>query len=209
MDEYKEYVYTRDPTTYNNIDAGDLSRQRAVREKLQCKSFDWYMKEVAPDFLKKFPPVEPPSYASGAIQSLQYPQFCIDSMNLGPSNPVGLYSCAVNLTFPQSNQFWELTADRELRKKGESVCLDVQDGHENATVWMWDCHNQGGNQFWHFDRHHQLIRHGINANGCLEAFVENGVATVQTNACEEGNLRQRWSFGHVNEALLDRFFEGL
>lgn len=209
MDEYKQYVYTRDPTTYDNIDAGDLTRQRAVREKLQCKSFDWFMKEVAFDFLKKFPPVEPPSYASGAVQSLAFPQFCIDTLNLGASNPVGMYYCAENLTFPQANQFWVLSADRELRKMGESICLDVQDAHANATVWMWECHSQGGNQFWYYDRQHQWIRHGRHTNRCLEAFAENGAANVYTNDCQKTNLRQRWSFGVVNNDLLDRFFEGL
>ncbi|KAH8404379.1 hypothetical protein KR222_007366 [Zaprionus bogoriensis] len=209
MDEYKEYVYKRDPETYDNIDAGDLSRQRAVRERLHCKSFDWYMKEVAPDFLKKFPPVEAPAYASGAVQSLGYPEYCLDTMNLASSNPVGMFGCAANLTSPQANQHWMLSADRELRKMGESICLDVQDSHANATVWMWECHNQGGNQFWYYDRQHQWISHGQNSNRCLEAIVENGVASVYTNVCEASNLRQRWSFGITNDALLDHFFENL
>ncbi|XP_051858032.1 N-acetylgalactosaminyltransferase 4-like isoform X1 [Drosophila albomicans] len=209
MDEYKEYVYTRDPQTYDSIDAGDLRRQRAIRETLQCKSFDWYMKEVAPDFLIKFPPIEPQPYASGAIQSLAYPQLCLDAMNLGTSNPVGLYSCHNNLTLPEGNQMWLLTADRELRRTGNDECLDVQDSQANATVWMWDCHNQGGNQFWYYDRQHQWIVHGKGGNRCMEAFVENNVNAVYTNDCQENNDRQRWNFGVLNHELLDRFFDNI
>ncbi|TDG44917.1 hypothetical protein AWZ03_008648 [Drosophila navojoa] len=208
MDEYKEFVYKRDPATYDNIDAGDLTRQRAVRERLQCKSFDWFMKEVAPDFLAKFPPVEPPAYASGAIESLAFKDQCLDCLNLGSNHPVGLYACAHNRTHPQENQNWALTAHRELRRM-DDACLDVQDSHPNATVWMWDCHNQGGNQFWYYDRQHLWLVHGHHGRNCLEAFVENGVSKVVTNRCDEHNERQRWRIGHVNDTLLDRFFEGL
>ncbi|XP_002014996.2 N-acetylgalactosaminyltransferase 4 [Drosophila persimilis] len=209
MDEYKEHVYSRDPQTYNNIDAGDLTRQRAIRERLQCKSFDWYLKEVAPDFLKKFPPVELPNYASGAFQNVAFATHCLDTMNLGAHNAVGLYSCAENRTHPQFNQFWLLTPDRELRHNGASNCLDVQDVHANATVWMWSCHNQGGNQFWYYDRAHKWLVHAPNGKRCMEGIVENGIGTVYTNECDPANDRQKWEIGYVNNELLDKFFEGV
>ncbi|XP_064553984.1 N-acetylgalactosaminyltransferase 4-like [Drosophila montana] len=208
MDEYKEHVYRRDPATYDNIDAGDLTRQRAVRERLKCKSFDWFMKEVAPDFLIKFPPIDPPAYASGAIQSQAYADYCLDCLNVGANHPVGLYNCAENLTYPQDNQNWALSSHRELRRL-DDACLDVQDSHPNATVWMWDCHHQGGNQFWYYDRQHHWLVHGLRGKNCMEAFVDNGVTKVLTNRCDENNVRQRWNFGQVNDELLDRFFEGL
>ncbi len=34
---------------------GDIAPQKAIREKLQCKSFKWFMDNVAYDLLKKFP----------------------------------------------------------------------------------------------------------------------------------------------------------
>ncbi|XP_030384088.1 N-acetylgalactosaminyltransferase 4 [Scaptodrosophila lebanonensis] len=208
MDEYKKYVYERDPNTYDNIDAGDVTKQRAVRERLQCKSFDWYMTNVAFDFLKKFPPVEPPSYASGAIKHLAS-GYCIDTMNHGSNNAVGLYPCAENLTHPQHNQHWVLSSDRELRQLDRSDCLDVQDSHANATVWIWHCHNQGGNQFWYYDRAHQWIVHGQNTHRCLEGIVEDGKAHVYTNECDASNDRMLWTFGIINNEMLDKFYEGL
>lgn len=60
MDEYKEYLYKRDPERYESIDAGDLTKQKEIREKLQCKPFKWFMTEIAFDLPKKYPPVEPP-----------------------------------------------------------------------------------------------------------------------------------------------------
>ena len=38
MDEYKEYIYARRPH-YRNLDTGDISKQKSIREKLKCKSF--------------------------------------------------------------------------------------------------------------------------------------------------------------------------
>ncbi|CAI5448594.1 unnamed protein product [Caenorhabditis angaria] len=48
MDEYKETLYKHRPGV-GSADAGNLTRVLKVREKLQCKSFDWFMKEIAFD----------------------------------------------------------------------------------------------------------------------------------------------------------------
>lgn len=66
MDEYAEYLYKRRPH-YRKIDPGDLDPQREIRKKLNCKPFKWFMKEVAFDLVKKYPPVEPPDYGSGQV----------------------------------------------------------------------------------------------------------------------------------------------
>lgn len=60
MDEYKEFLYARSLGKYEKVDAGDLSEQKAIREKLQCKPFSWFIREVAPDLVEKYPPVDPP-----------------------------------------------------------------------------------------------------------------------------------------------------
>jgi polypeptide N-acetylgalactosaminyltransferase len=36
-----------------------------VRERLKCKSFDWFMKEIAFDQDRFYPAVEPPDSANG------------------------------------------------------------------------------------------------------------------------------------------------
>jgi polypeptide N-acetylgalactosaminyltransferase len=70
MDEYKEYVYMRALNEYAAADAGDLTRQLAVREKLQCKPFKWFMENVAVEIVSKFPVLGPPWFAKGAVSSV-------------------------------------------------------------------------------------------------------------------------------------------
>lgn len=205
MDEYKEYIYDRLPDT-QAADAGDLTKQVAIREHLKCKPFKWFIENIAPDLIKAYPPVLPPDYASGAIQSVAYPAYCVDTMNNGINGAIGLYSCAPNKTHPQINQYWSLSYFHDIRKYKGDVCLDVKDSHENATIWMWSCHNQGGNQFWSYDLEHQMIVHGTHRGSCLEALVEGDKMAVYANACDKLNPRMRWTFGWINETALNDFW---
>lgn len=75
MDEYKEYLYLRRPQ-YRNLEVGDLSAQYEIRERLQCKPFKWFMKNIAFDLPKKYPPIEPPDFASGEVRFVEtFPRF--------------------------------------------------------------------------------------------------------------------------------------
>lgn len=151
MDEYKNYLYERDPDKYENLDAGDLTAQHAIREKLQCKPFKWFMEEVAFDLPKKYPPVEPPDFASGTIRSLASPTLCADTLNHGNNEPVGLYICAENHKRPQSNQFFVNSWHKDIRLRSQTKCWDVSSSDVNAPVLFYDCHGQQGNQYWRYD----------------------------------------------------------
>ena len=75
-DEYAKYFYERKPAA-KHIDPGDLTAQKAIREKLQCKSFDWFMKEIGYDLPKFFPLKEPENVAYGHITN-KGTNLCVD-----------------------------------------------------------------------------------------------------------------------------------
>lgn len=74
MDEYAEYIYQRRPE-YRHLSAGDVTTQKELRNKLNCKNFKWFMNEVAWDLPKHYPPVEPPAAAWGEVQFIPLMDF--------------------------------------------------------------------------------------------------------------------------------------
>ena len=62
MDEYKELYYNKKPQA-RNMEYGDISERVALRERLGCKNFKWYIENVFPDV--QMPELNPP--ASGEV----------------------------------------------------------------------------------------------------------------------------------------------
>eukprot|EP00933_Yihiella_yeosuensis_P022208 TRINITY_DN1747_c7_g1_i1.p1 TRINITY_DN1747_c7_g1~~TRINITY_DN1747_c7_g1_i1.p1 ORF type:complete len:374 (-),score=53.06 TRINITY_DN1747_c7_g1_i1:177-1298(-) len=85
MDEYAKLTEYASPPLPGGVTLGDLEPRKRLREKLQCKSFDWYLKNVATDI--HAPSTE--GLRAGALSNLGL-QACVDT--LGSDRP-GLYPC--------------------------------------------------------------------------------------------------------------------
>jgi len=85
MDEYSKLVEYASPPLPAGMTLGDLEPRRKLREKLQCKSFRWYLDNVAP---KMFAP-EANGLRAGALRN-PATNACLDT--LGGNEP-GLYPC--------------------------------------------------------------------------------------------------------------------
>ncbi|XP_055371879.1 N-acetylgalactosaminyltransferase 6-like [Condylostylus longicornis] len=206
MDEYAKYLYDRDPERYNRIDAGDLTKQKAIRRNLQCKSFKWFMQEIAFDLPRKYPPIEPPDFAFGAIQSYSNPNLCLDTLSSGLNEEIGLYPCAQNLTQPHSNQNWALSWHKDIRVRHKTECLDVSRNTKNAPVILYACHGQQGNQLWYYEAKSKWLVQGKNMR-CLEAAPK--VRKVYVNECSESNSNMKWNIGFVNITALQNYDKNL
>lgn len=149
MDEYKEVLYKRQPMVYSNLNPGDISKQKALREHLQCKPFKWFLENVAFDLIDQFP-LDEPSFAYGGIKNLGI-NLCADTMSKVGRTPVGLYPCAKNLSYPQHSQTFSLTLKHDIRVRFEPRCWAKL--HAN-TVWLVSCwKNQKINRqlLWKYD----------------------------------------------------------
>uniref|UniRef100_H2ZNJ3 Polypeptide N-acetylgalactosaminyltransferase n=1 Tax=Ciona savignyi TaxID=51511 RepID=H2ZNJ3_CIOSA len=176
MDEYKEYFYKKRPHV-RSIDPGDLSKQKALRERLQCKSFDWFMKEVAPDILKHYPPVVPHPAAWGMMENAR--KVCLDGQ--GRSKPVVLWQCHGQY----GNQLWKYKVRSCFPKSVELT--------HSASFNL--CKNVFIHQFFHkylfkFFQGNKLI-HAV-TNLCATADLDTNKVMLST--CDASNPNQIWNW---------------
>ena len=83
--EYREFFYTREPFA-RYVDMGDISEQLALKERMNCKSFDWFMKEVAYDVFDKYPKL-PPNKLWGELKN-EAAGICLDTHGRHPPEKV-------------------------------------------------------------------------------------------------------------------------
>lgn len=81
-DKYKEFFYTREPMA-RYLDMGNITAQLEMKKRLNCKSFAWFMKEIAYDVLEKYPELPPnvhwgeASYKSYLFTKISYRQMAL------------------------------------------------------------------------------------------------------------------------------------
>uniref|UniRef100_A0A3Q0KBU6 Polypeptide N-acetylgalactosaminyltransferase n=1 Tax=Schistosoma mansoni TaxID=6183 RepID=A0A3Q0KBU6_SCHMA len=175
LDDYKRFYYAR--IGFKTIDFGDVSERKALREKLKCRSFDWYLTNIYPELF-----IPSKALASGDIESAAGPH-CLDS----PTPRNGDKKRTVIKIWPchkqGGNQFWLLSPNNEIRR--DEYCFDS--GMKNHTIGLYRCHGAKGNQKFTYGED-DTIRH---QGKCLEINIEK--SSVQLTACT-GSLKQQWKF---------------
>lgn len=180
LDDYKKYYYQR---IGNDIgDYGDIESRKELRKKLQCKSFEWYLKTIYPEL---FIPGE--AVASGEVRNLGAGGgTCLDSAARRDDlhKPVGLWPCHGQ----GGNQYWMLSKEGEIRR--DEACVD----YTGKDVILYPCHGSRGNQLWFYNPDDHTIRHG-SSRKCLE--ITEDKQKLQMASCT-GTERQKWSFQNYN-----------
>ncbi|CRK94687.1 CLUMA_CG008187, isoform A [Clunio marinus] len=114
LDDYKQIMYDANPERFN-VDPGDLTKQKYVREKLRCKPFQYFLEEICPEMYTQFffQRDYPGFFAFGAIRSNEHPDLC---MEYGDGK-VKLLKCASDdLQKPNNrNQHFTFTWHKKLR----------------------------------------------------------------------------------------------
>ncbi|KAK0050903.1 polypeptide N-acetylgalactosaminyltransferase 10 [Biomphalaria pfeifferi] len=191
MDEYKEYFFQRRPAL-KTVDPGNLTSQYELRKRLNCKSFDWFMKEVAPDIPKYFPLVEPLLMAWGKIKSVRNNSLCIS----GETQSLSVVECSHRnaSTFMYN---WRL----QVRRYDKCFC----NAWGNQIV-MWGCFifEEKPTELFLWDRASGLI-----VNGHTKMCVDFQFSTfqLQTSPCNKTSSTQSWTFESYNATSVDSTWE--
>lgn len=190
MDDYKEHFYNRNPPARKET-YGDISERKLLRERLQCKSFDWYLKNV---FSNLHVPEDRPGW-HGAIRSMGISSECLD-YNAPDSNPTGANLSLFGCHGQGGNQFFEYTSNKEIRFNSVTeLCAEVP--QQKDYVGMQNCPKDGlpipVNIIWHFNDDGTIFH--PHTRLCLSAYrTADGRPSVQMKTCDALDKNQIWRF---------------
>ena len=178
-DEYKEYFYTREPLA-RYVDMGDISAQLKMKEDMKCKSFDWFMKEIAYDVLEKYPRL-PPNKHWGEMKN-EATSFCLDTFGKHPPESAGVSGCHGF----GGNQLFRLNTEGQLTS-GE-WCLKAEKGDRVTIAW---CDMGQVNGPWEYlDDSKQLRHNGLKT--CLSLHPESQKLIMR--ACNDNDTYHKWNW---------------
>ncbi|XP_055711285.1 N-acetylgalactosaminyltransferase 7 [Phlebotomus papatasi] len=180
-DKYKEYFYTREPLA-QFLDMGDISEQLALKERLQCKSFQWYMDNVAYDVFDKFPPL-PANTHWGELRSVAQ-DTCLDAMGRSPPSIMGLQHCHGY----GNNQLMRLNGAGQLGTGERCVEADRQ------GIKLAYCRLGTVDGPWQYDSKTSTLLHRVHKK-CMALHPQ----TLQLSlaACDPNNAYQQWKFKQI------------
>eukprot|EP01147_Barroeca_monosierra_P005718 gene5718-9004_t len=187
LDEYKEIYYEIRPH-HRDLGTGDISERLALRERLQCKPFKWYLENVFPDMVI---PNKEHLLGKGPIKNA-FTNMCIDSLSPKEVDmKAGLYPCTNG--FSENQMFYYTKQHRELRREGNfgSRCIDFAGNAQGQSPSMYGCHLMHGNQEWLRDGKH-LVH--APSKLCLEASVNGNERKLVMSICDSSNPKQDWQF---------------
>uniref|UniRef100_A0A182IU08 Polypeptide N-acetylgalactosaminyltransferase n=1 Tax=Anopheles atroparvus TaxID=41427 RepID=A0A182IU08_ANOAO len=189
MDDYVELLYLNRPDLRDHPELGDVTHRKVLREKLHCKSFDWYMKNVYPE---KFIPTRNVR-AFGRLAS-QADNLCLDTLQQNADKPwnLGIYTCFKPEV--SASQLFSLTQRSVLRN--ERSCATVQASKsESKFVVMIPCIDDDDiDDTWEFTEYRQL-RHK-QSGLCLDSSDLSTKSYVHVATCHPSIKTQKWEFQH-------------
>ncbi|XP_023942122.1 polypeptide N-acetylgalactosaminyltransferase 2 [Bicyclus anynana] len=170
MDDYKELYYRSQPLA-KQVEYGDISERVAIREKLHCKPFRWYLEHV-------YPELQVPALGGGSY-AIRQGSKCLDTMGHLVDGTVGMYPCHNT----GGNQEWRF--DNGLIRH-HSLCISLSPA-ERITAVLVACDPSDDTQLWR--RRGLQLRH-VKLNACLDTDRP----ALYLEQCDDEKLSQQFTF---------------
>ncbi|XP_023710321.1 N-acetylgalactosaminyltransferase 7 isoform X1 [Cryptotermes secundus] len=182
-DKFKEYFYTREPLA-RFLDKGDISEQLALKERLGCKSFEWFMDNVAYDVYDKFPAL-PPNLHWGEIGSVALSSLCWDTLGQDAPAFISVYECMGDNNNGDLSQLIRLNAKGQLGVGERCIEADTQ------GIKLVFCRLGTVDGPWEYDETSRTLFHRVHKK-CVALHPQTSHLSLMP--CDTVNTYQQWTF---------------
>ncbi|XP_013880633.1 N-acetylgalactosaminyltransferase 7 isoform X2 [Austrofundulus limnaeus] len=180
-DEYKDYFYASRPETLT-LAYGDISELKRFREEHRCKSFKWFMEEIAYDIPLHYP-LPPKNVEWGEIRGFET-SYCIDSMGhtnggsveIGPCHRMG------------GNQLFRINEANQLMQYDQ--CLTRGD---SSAVVITHCERNQHTEWNYFKDLHRFTH--VPTGKCLDR--SDLLHKVFISDCDISKTTQKWEMNNI------------
>ncbi|XP_063973093.1 polypeptide N-acetylgalactosaminyltransferase 5 isoform X2 [Diachasmimorpha longicaudata] len=176
LDQWKYFYYNINPGA-RSVPVGNVSERVQLRERLNCKSFRWYLENIYPES-----PMPLDYYYLGDVKNVEM-RNCLDTMGRRTGEAVGLSYCHGL----GGNQVFAYTKRQQIMS--DDMCLDA--ASPQGPVKIVRCHGMGGNQAWVYNEDTNMFRH-TNTGHCLSIPPPGGAAQPVLSPCDVRNSGQQW-----------------
>ncbi|XP_071078920.1 polypeptide N-acetylgalactosaminyltransferase 14-like [Haliotis cracherodii] len=184
MDDYKRFYYAARPSARMQA-YGDVQERRALRQRLKCQTFRWYLENVYPEL--KLPVND--EFAYGQIYQDNQ---CLDIVPGQLPVLIKLRPCVES----KDSQEWSWRRKGVIVSNGMCLTADIQQTHSYLVVQF--C-NYGDNQRWYRQKNH--IIHQASSL-CVDSHKsETGLVLAE---CEDYLSSQEWKITVENPASQEK-----
>uniref|UniRef100_A0A6A7FN03 Polypeptide N-acetylgalactosaminyltransferase n=1 Tax=Hirondellea gigas TaxID=1518452 RepID=A0A6A7FN03_9CRUS len=195
MDEYIEALYKKMPEL-RSLNAGDITGELAIKERLQCKSFKWFLENIATDMVKIYPPFPDPDFANGTLRNVESGQ-CLDTGGRTVGDPIQ-HPCNGG-----SNQKFAWCWRETIRIPNEQFCLEAAPSSGRGPT-LYNCNNASppSKQKWKYNPYTKMLMDTAK-NQCLEVAPSQKLMMA---TCSPGLSKQQWDFKNINFDRIKQVF---
>uniref|UniRef100_A0A5F8GPH2 Polypeptide N-acetylgalactosaminyltransferase n=1 Tax=Monodelphis domestica TaxID=13616 RepID=A0A5F8GPH2_MONDO len=178
---------------------GNISERIALRKKLGCKSFKWYLDNIYPEMQLSGPnakpqqpvfinrgPKRPKILQRGRLYHLQTNK-CLAAQG-HPSQKGGLVVLRV-CDYSDPNQVWIYNEEHELILNN-LLCLDMSETRSSDPPRLMKCHGSGGSQQWILGKNSRLYQ--VSVGQCLKVVDPLSRKGYVAMAICDGSSPQQW-----------------
>uniref|UniRef100_A0A1X7SRT0 Ricin B lectin domain-containing protein n=1 Tax=Amphimedon queenslandica TaxID=400682 RepID=A0A1X7SRT0_AMPQE len=170
MDNYKDYYYSARPSAKGR-DMGSIKSRVALRKRLNCTTFDWYMKNV-------YPELSVPSSTNNKHGKLKQNNLCLDTLGHQAGEPVGLQDCQQSR---QGYQDWSIAMKGLIRHL--NLCLEAR----GQIVHLQYC-SKDHIQNWEHTKNNHIVH--LSTKLCLSSRHSLNELTLEI--CDDKSNNQQW-----------------